>query len=336
MVALMMSPRALMGLLGLFTSFVARGEALPWVGYPPASGPGGGRHVVLIAGDEEYRSEESLPMLGRILSQRHGFRCTVLFSVSPDGFIDPNASASLSHPEALDTADVIVMQIRFRRWSDAAMEKFDAAMRRGVPIVALRTSTHPYQFPQGHRFEAFNRFGKRVIGEEWVSHWGKHKKEATRGVIEAAHADDPLLRGVRDVFGDTDVYEAAPPADARILLRGQVLAGLKPDDPPADYRKRRADGGEQAVNDPMMPIAWTRELKSEEGKNQRIFCTTMGSATDFLSEGLRRLVINAVYWCAGSEVPGRADVGFVGSYSPSPYAFNGYRRGVKPTDHRLE
>jgi hypothetical protein len=51
---------------------------------------------------------------------------------------------------------------------------------------------------------------------------------------------------VQNVFGTTDVYEAHPPADATILLRGQVLAGMTPDAAPADYVKARAtDKAEQ-------------------------------------------------------------------------------------------
>lgn len=38
--------------------------------YAAKAGPGGGRHVVLLAGDEEYRSEEALPMLAKILEDR--------------------------------------------------------------------------------------------------------------------------------------------------------------------------------------------------------------------------------------------------------------------------
>lgn len=304
--------------------------------YPGASGPGKGRHIVLISGDEEYRSEESLPMLGKILSQRHGFDCSVLFSVSPDGAIDPNAGTSLDHPEALDSADAIVMLIRFRKWPDAAMQHFDAAMKRGVPVIALRTSTHPFKFPETSEFKDYNRFGKQVLGEKWVSHWGKHKSEATRGVIEEANSGDPILNGVADVFGNSDVYEAAPPADARILLRGQVLAGMKPTDKPASYSKKRADGKSQPVNDPMMPVAWTRLIKRKPGNSQKIFCTTMGAATDLENEDLRRLVINAVYWAAKLDIPAKADARLVGKYQALMYGFGGSRKDVKPADHALK
>src|SRR6478609_300371 len=95
------------------------------VSYPAKPGGGHGRHVVFLAGDEEYRSEEGLPMLAKILSQRHGFKCTVLFSVAEDGTIDPKSSKSLSNSTALETADAVVMLLRFRAWPDEDMARFD-------------------------------------------------------------------------------------------------------------------------------------------------------------------------------------------------------------------
>jgi putative heme-binding domain-containing protein len=310
-------------------------SAADFISYEPGkSGSGAGKHVLLLAGDEEYRSEEGLPMLAKILAKRHGFRTTVCFSVDSDGTIDPNASESLSHPEALDSADAIVMLLRFRHYPDAVMQKFDAAVRRGVPIIALRTSTHAFNKLKGE-YAAYNNFGKDVLGETWVSHWGSHKKEATRGVIEKGATDEPILRGVIDVFGDSDVYEAYPPADARILLRGRVLKGMNPVDVGADYSKKRStDKVEQPVNDPMMPIAWTREQpRVPGGKPARIFCTTMGAATDLESEGLRRLVVNAVYWGLDRNIPKKTDVQYVDPYTPSKYGFKGYRKGIRPEDH---
>lgn len=305
---------------------------------PAGDGPGKGKHVVLLAGDEEYRSEEGLPMLAKILSQRHGFKTTVLFPLDPDGTINPDNQKSLPGAEALDSADAIVMLLRFRAWPDETMKHFADAYNRGVPIVALRTSTHAFRFRKEDEssFQNFNDFGKRVLGEGWISHWGKHKKEATRGVIELSAKENPILRGVTDVFGDSDVYEAYPPANAKILLRGQVLTGMNPDDAPADYEKQRAtDKQEQGVNDPMMPVAWTRVWKNEAGKENRILTTTLGAATDLQSEDLRRLIVNGVYWGLGLDVPAKADVSYVGEYHPTMYGFKGYVKGVKPVDHAL-
>src|SRR5256885_13797932 len=141
-------------------------------------GPGKGKHIVFLTGDEEYRSEEGLPMLAKLLSQRHGFKCTVLFPLGEDGTIDPNNNKSLPGAEALDSADAIVMLLRWRAWPDEQMKHFVDAYRRGVPILALRTSTHAFKFDGPTAYKDFNTFGKRVVGEDWVSHWGNHKKEA--------------------------------------------------------------------------------------------------------------------------------------------------------------
>src|SRR6266508_4385591 len=79
----------------------------PWVVYEGSDGPGKGKHVVLVSGDEEYRSEEALPQLAKILARHHGFKCTVLFAIDPaDGTINPNVS-NIPGLEALKTADLM-------------------------------------------------------------------------------------------------------------------------------------------------------------------------------------------------------------------------------------
>src|SRR5438105_11467061 len=85
----------------------------------------------------------------------------------------------------------------------------------------------------------------------------------------------------------------------------------------------------------MMAAAGTRGPKDESGKTNRILCTTMGSSTDLQSEGLRRLVVNAVYWGLGLDVPAKADVALVDEYHPTMYGFKGYRRGTRPDDYAL-
>lgn len=311
------------------------------VSYAPA-GEAKGKHIVLLAGDEEYRSEEAMPALGKILSQRHGFKCTVLFSTEADGTINPDYGASITNPEALDSADAIVMLLRFRKWNDAALAKFDAAVKRGVPIIALRTSTHAFAgIETSSPFVSWNwnnkgGWGKQVLGDTWVSHWGKHKFEATKGVVEAANAGDPILRGVTDVFGTSDVYEVHLPEDAKVLMRGLVLGGMTPDSAPLATKKTNVKKVEQGINDPAMPIAWTRVLKNEAGTENKIFCTTMGASSDLPNESLRRMIVNGVFWGLGLEVPEKADVSFVGEFTPTAYGFKGYQKGIKTSAHVLK
>jgi hypothetical protein len=323
----------------------ASAQARDWVVYQGSDGPGQGKHIVLLTGDEEYRSEEGLPMLARILSQRHGFKCTVLFSINPaDGTIDPNNRSNIPGFEALDTADLVIMLWRFRELPDDKMKHFVDYFLAGKPFIALRTSTHAFAYEKSRQSpyakydwrskEWPGGFGKQVLGETWVDHWGRHKSEATRGIIELAAKGRPILRGVDNIFGDTDVYEAHPPEDATVLAWGQVLKGMKPTDPPAEYRRKNKMGVEQDVNDPMQPVVWIRAYTNQAGTVNQVLTTTMGSSTDLQNEGLRRLMVNAAYWAVGLEgkISARANVDYVGAYTPTMYGFNGFKRGVRPAD----
>jgi len=310
-----------------------------WLDVPGGTGPGTGKRVVLVSGDEEYRSEEALTQLAKILATRHGFECRVVYSIDPDtGEIDPNERTNIPGLERLRDADLMVIATRFRTLPDEQMREIDAYLRRGQPVIGLRTATHGFDFPKGGGFtmyhwrngdEAFkDGFGRQVLGETWISHHGKHGTEGTRGVVAHGAAGHPILRGIDDgdVFGPTDVYgvRLPLPGDSQTLLLGQVLSGLTPDTPPVAGAK----------NDPPMPIAWTKSYRVAGGPSGRVFTTTMGASQDMLSEGFRRLLVNAAYWATGLEdrIPAQADVAIVGTFTPSPFGNDGFRKGVRPAD----
>ena len=307
--------------------------------FPGGHGPGQHKHIVLLAGEEEYRSEEMLPQLAKILSQKYGFETTVVFSQNDRGEIDPENQTHQPGLEALKKADLCVMMLRFRHWSDGDMKHFVDYYLAGKPIVAIRTSTHAFQYPaeslSPFRDYGWNSkvwlggFGKQVLGETWVSHWGNHGSQATRAHIIGSH---PVLEGVEGVFGTTDVYEASPPADANILVRGEVVSGMNSTDEPATGMKRTASGSEQFLNRPMMPIVWVREPMNSAGRTNRILTTTMGAATDFLNPGYRRMIVNSVFWGSGLAAPSVVNVDLVGEYKPSKFGFGGYRKGVRVSD----
>src|SRR5437588_5375645 len=152
-----------------------------WVEYPGGAGPGRGKHIVFLSGDEEYRSEEGLPQLAKILAVREGFKCTVLFAIDPkDGTINPDVRDNLPGAAALDSADAVVMLLRFREWPDEQMKHFVDAYLAGKPIIALRTSTHAFNYEKNaaspyakysyNNKEWAGGFGRQVLGETWVAH----------------------------------------------------------------------------------------------------------------------------------------------------------------------
>ena len=309
-----------------------------WVEYEGKSGPGKGKHIVLLSGDEEYRSEEALPMLGKILSQLHGFKCTVLFPINPtDGTIDPNVQTNIPGFEKVKEADLVVLFFRFRELPDEQMRHFVEHIEGGKPIIAIRTSTHAFQYSRNKKspfakYDWRNKewpggFGQQVLGDTWVSHHGNHGTQSARGVINKEHGQHPVLRGVEDIWGPTDVYGIIHlPADAKVLVYGQVIEGMKPSDKPVEGKK----------NDPMMPMIWVRDYKAESGKVCRTLTSTIGAAVDLESEGLRRLFVNACYWMTGLDVPQKADVTYVGEFKPTFFGFNKARKGVKPVEHELK
>src|SRR5579864_8627142 len=122
------------------STFVPLRAQDPWVVYEGSDGPGKGKHIVLVSGDEEYRSEEGLPQLAKILAKRHGFKCTVLFAIDPaDGTINPNNQDNIPGLEALKTADLMLIFTRFRDLPDEQMKLVVDYVESGRPIIGLRT-----------------------------------------------------------------------------------------------------------------------------------------------------------------------------------------------------
>ncbi|MSU34107.1 MAG: hypothetical protein EXS36_03165 [Pedosphaera sp.] len=327
----------LLAILATLSCSAVLATAAQWVTYDPKPGPGAGKHIVMLSGDEEYRSEEGLPQLGRILSQRHGFKCTVLFSQDPDGTINPNNQTNIPGMHLLATADLVILQFRFRELPDADMQHFVNYLNSGKPMMVLRTATHSFNYDRNKNsvFATYDwrfkggvwngGFGGRVVGETWTYHHGDHGKEATRGVIDGRNRSHPVLHSVTDVFGPTDVYGVNSdfPADATILLHGQVLKGMNPEDGPN-------------LQKAAMPLVWMREYRGDTGNKSKVFCSTIGAATDLRSEDLRRLFVNACYNLSNLEVPKKADVDLIGTYEPSKFGFNTYRKGVKVSDHEMK
>lgn len=327
----------------LTAASISFAPAKDWVVYEGKEGPGKGRHIVFLTGDEEYRSEEAGVALARILAVWHGFKCTVLFAINPtNGTITPTILNSIPGIETLSTADLCVVNLRFREYPDEQMKHFVDYVNSGKPIIGLRTATHSFNYVKNKqspyaKYSWANKtwpggFGQQVLGETWVAHHGHHAVESTRGIINDAFKDHPILRGVTDIWGPTDVYTVSHLGqDAKVLVWGQVLTGMKPTDPPLT-------GDPKKKNDPMMPLVWTREYTGDTGKTSKVITTTMGAATDLESEGLRRLLVNACYWALGLEdkIPAKANVEPVGEFKPLPFGFGKHKKDVKPADLELK
>jgi type 1 glutamine amidotransferase len=330
--------RILLLLLTCYATYISQAQQ-QWVEYKSAKQPSNNKNIVFISGDEEYRSEEALPMLAQILAKKHGFNCTVLFSINPaDGTIDATNLSNIPGLEKLDSADLMVIFTRFRELPDEQMEHIDKYLKSGKPVIGMRTATHAFNYKKdpGSKFSHYdfqsksegwqNGFGKKVLGETWVSHHGDHGKEGTRALTEGTNAKHPILTGVKDIWCATDVYtiEKLHPG-AEVLLYGQPTKGMTPSSPP-NLRKS------------IMPVAWTTTYELQPGKKGRVFASTMGASIDLLNEDLRRLFVNACYWTVGleNEIPKKADVGFVTPYRPTMFGFDLFKKGTYPSKYVMK
>jgi type 1 glutamine amidotransferase len=299
--------------------------------YEGTGGPGHGKHLVFLAGDHEYRSEETLPALARILAKHHGFKCTVLFTVDPkSGEIAPGSS-HMPGLDALKTADLMVIFLRFQDFPKEQMQHIVDYLDRAGPVVGLRTSTHAFKIPKDSAFARFDTnypgaefekgFGRQVLGETWVGHYGKNHVMSTRLDVVAQQKSHPILRGVSKPWVQAGGYWADPMPDSTVLALAQPLNGMTPDSPPAE--------GKQPC-----PGAWVRSYRNRAGKSARVFTSTYGASEDILNDDYRRMLVNACFWTCGLEdkIAADAAIEFVGKYQPTTFGFGGHRRGVKPSD----
>ena len=309
-------------------------ESPLWLTYTGGEGPGHGKHIVLIAAEQEYRSEQSMPMLARILSARHGFDCTVLFALNTDGLVDPTMATraedeSVVHDipglQFLRTADLVIFFNRFITLADADLRHVIEYLDSGKPIFGIRTANHGFLGPFPYEVGGQPvRFGEDVLGGTFLEHHGNWHADSTRGILVEAQRAHPILVGIDDIWGPSDVYRTYPdgghlPEGCMALVYGQPLLGRQHDDAPNPEKEP-------------LPVAWVKKWTGSSGKPARVFQMTMGSGSDFQNAGVRRLAINAAYWCMELEerISPQSSVECVGPYAPLDTGFDYAELGLVP------
>jgi len=313
-------------------------ESPQWLIYPGGEGPGKGKHIVLISAEQEYRSEQSMPMMAKILSAHHGFDCTVLFGVNEKGEVDPTMPVypekgkeaefkphHIPGLEHLASADLVIFFTRLLTLPKTEQEQIVKYVDSGEPFIALRTANHGFRGPLPYKIEGKQvRWGEEVLGGALMGHHGRWHADSTRGILVEEQKQHPILTGVSDIWGNSDVYRTykegtSLPAGCTALVWGQPLMGRKHDDPPNTKLEP-------------LPVAWIKNWQTSTGKAARVFHSTMGSGTDLQSAGLRRLIIHAAYWGMEMEaaISATRSVEIIGDYQPLESGFNYAELGLKP------
>ncbi len=247
-------------------------------------------NVVFVTGDDEYRSEITMPMIVEVLPRKaKQFNCTVLYAVDPEtGQRNPKYKQNIEGLEALKAADLVVFFLRFRALPDDQLKLILDYVNSGKPIIGLRTSTHALRYPKGHKHEKLNEdFGREVFGQKWIVHHGH--KSTTDVLVIPEMAGHPILRGIyatkSPIHCSSWLYHVTPlVGDCKPLLTGKSINSNKVD--------------KQDQYPLTQPVAWIKTYKGT-----RVFFTTLGHPKDFEDASVRRLLLNAIYWALEQEVP---------------------------------
>lgn len=283
-------------------------------------------HIVFVIGDEEYRSEESLPLLATMAKNNLGARVTLCFPLDQNGIIDPNRLDHISGLEALATADLMVMFTRFRALPNEELQHIQRYAESGRPIVGFRTSTHAFLFKDekdSANFYMNNEWPMKVFGQKWITHHGHFEdgnKPLTAVDIITSENTHPILKGVREFLAYSWLYHVDGEddqlyGDSRPILTGTAL------------RSTHVEKGNDDKYPMTNPVAWTKTYTLNSGKTGRVFFTTLGHPYDFREESMRRLALQGIYWALGKEniIPEKG----LNADLPYPYNPNNSGFGLK-------
>ena len=286
--------------------------------------------VVFVTGDEEYRSEESMPMLAKILARDFpNISCHVCYSLNDQGEIDPNRTNSISGLEALDDADLMVLFTRFRDLPADQFQHILSYLDKGKPVVGFRTATHAFKFKEESKFVAWNdqKIGE-LVGQKWITHhghFGDGFEILTKTEIIPEQSQHPILRGVKGFDAFSWLYHVEGGGDklsgnAVPLMRGTSL---------------KSGHAKETDRFPLtQPTAWIKSHAGKDGQVGRVFFSTTAHPFDFKDPSMRKLALNGILWALEQEdqIPlDGCSADPVGNYDPNNSGFGDkYKKGVKP------
>ncbi|MEM7143804.1 MAG: ThuA domain-containing protein [Verrucomicrobiota bacterium] len=301
--------------------------------------------VVFLTGDGEYRSEESMPMLARILERDFGYDVTVGFSVDEEGDVDPHEQGSLTGTEELADADLLVLFLRFRRPDEETFGRILAYLEAGKPVVGFRTATHSFRFEDGSPHAGWGyqddpefvhslaggETMRELLGQKWITHHGHFddgEKPLTEVAVVEGAGEHPILRGVEPFGAYSWLYHVEGGDDT---VAGEPVFLLEGTSLNSNKEKK----GELDRYPLTNPVAWTKTHEFGE-EPARVFTTTLGHPYDFREAAMRRLGLQGILWALGreDEIPGEGvGVEVVGEYAPNNSGFgDSYKGGKRPED----
>ena len=230
--------------------------------------------VVFVCGDHEYGGESTLPLVAAELEKNYGLACTVLKSVP-----DQNGETDIPGLDALDSAQLAVFYLRWRRLPASQLAPIERYMKSGRPMMAFRTTSHAFRYPKGDSLESWNAWAAEAFGAPpgWGADGHTHFGHKSTTDVKVAAPGHPITAGVAPAFSVRSwlyrVRPKWPPADAQILLNGTAIG---PDKPAEEN-----------------PVAWTWTNRH----GGRTLYTSLGHPEDFAVEPFQRFIVQGLQWC---------------------------------------
>ncbi len=224
-------------------------------------------HLVIVAAEDEYLTETTLPPFA-LEELGRDFRISLVFENAGNRNDLPGAAV-------IADADVLLVSVRRRNLPKDQLDLFRAHLAAGKALVGLRTASHAFHQrdkapPEG--LDEWRDFDPAVLGGNYTGHHGAELPTYAR-IAEGA-GDHPVLRGV-----DREEFRTFGS-----LYRNTPLAGSA-----TPLMLGRAEGIE-----PHEPVAWTNTVPG----GARVFYTSLGHPGDFEVPAFRTLLRNALYWAA--------------------------------------
>jgi type 1 glutamine amidotransferase/nicotinamidase-related amidase len=223
--------------------------------------------AVFLIGEDEYKTEKTLPGFANAELEPLGVRCTFVIA-------DPKTPHDFKGIEALQDTDLLLISVRRRAPTTQQMRIIRDYVKSGKPVVGIRTACHAFdtrgKAPQGHA--EWTTFDPDVLGGHYTGH---HANDVKPKVVAASGAEShPILAGVSmPITGQGSLYKTSPLAGStRVLLVGEI------------------------PGHPAEPVAWINHAGSS-----RVFYTSLGHPGDFDSPAFRRVLRNAVFWAMNRE-----------------------------------
>jgi uncharacterized protein len=288
-------------------------------------------HIVFVFGDEEYRSEESMPMLGAILKRELGAKITLCYPLDSVGIVNPNVNNNIAGLKALKKADMMVLFCRWRNLPKAQSKLIEEFAESGKPIAGFRTATHTFMYKDdSSRVYLNNEWPAKVLGQQWIVHHGHFddgKNPLTDVYIPENGKKTSILNGVKPFKAYSWLYHVNG-GDWKLNPNCEPFMEGK------SLKSKHEMEGKLDKFPITQPVAWTNAYTGKSGKTARVFFTTLGHPYDFKEEAMRKLAINGIIWALGMEniIPENgANVTLAMPYEPNNSGFGTkFKPNMKP------